>query len=94
MSESDLDREITLCGADVHEALVVVPRECLGDREVGGVAKPGHRLEELLEPRGISIECHEKRLASALGLVLRLAGAERLRQPIPESEQSVVRHLE
>src|SRR5207237_613388 len=53
----------------------------------------GHRGEELAEARGVGVERVE-RVATGLGLVLRVAGAEGLGQRAPERVEAGVGHLE
>jgi len=53
-----------------------------------------HRAHELLEPRQLGVELLEHALLSVLDLVLRLAGAQRRGQVVPEAEQARVEHLQ
>ena len=94
IGERNLGREVALRGADVGERAVVLPRERPRDRHVGAVADAGHGGEELLEPCRIGVERFEEAGSTRLDLVLRCAGAKRLRQVRPERIESMVRHLE
>src|SRR5262249_28893818 len=69
---------------------VELPREGL---EVEA-REAGHRAQELLEARLLGVELLEHALAAVLDLVLRLAGAQRGGEVVPEAEQARVEHLE
>ena len=93
MRERDLDRHGALGAADVDDAAVILPGELGRDRLPGADADAGHRARELRQPLRVGVERREEVLA-ALGLVLRLAGAQALGQRPPEPVQPGVRHLQ
>lgn len=82
--ERDLHCAISLRCPDVSECRMVLPREPRCDCEVGPVAEPGHRREELLQPGRIRVERLEERCVPRLCLVLKLPGSQRLRELTPE----------
>ena len=53
----------------------------------------GHRAHELFELRQLGIELLEHSFLAVLGFILRLAGAERFGQVVPELEEPRVEHL-
>lgn len=94
VGEHHLDQGVTLCRADVGDCGVVLPRELHGKLHVDAAANTRHRCSELLEPLRVGVELGKEGRTSTLGLVLDLAGAQGLREAVPETEQASVGHLE
>jgi hypothetical protein len=93
VGERDLDGEPALRTADVDERLIATPVELRRDRLVRAHAEAGHGVQELPESRGLRVEGLEE-VAACLGLVLRLAGLERLGEGAPERIEARVCHLQ
>ena len=89
------DRTRQVAGRAAHVAERAVRREIepLRDRHEVRTGDAAHRADELLDTRGIAIELLEHRGATALELVLWLAGAETVFEIAPETEEPVVVHL-
>src|SRR5438477_11457527 len=67
--------------------------EFLGQRLEVDSGQAGHAVEELFEFRRLGIQLFEDAFSAVLGFVLRLPGAKRFRQVMPELEQPCVQHL-
>ncbi len=93
MGEGELDRHRPGCGADVDDAADPGPGEAGGERMRRRQADAGHGVEEPGEALGAGIDRGEG-IAAGLGLVLRLAGAQRLGQVPPEGIEPPVGHLQ
>ena len=92
--QGDLHGEAALGGADVDERPVLLPGELLRHRSCRAEADARHGLEEEAQARGVRVESGEEVASAELGLVLRLAGAERLGEGAPEPVEPDVQHLE
>jgi hypothetical protein len=89
----DPHRQRPLRASDVEDGAVVAPREFGGHGLRRPLAEPRHRLDETLQARGVGVEFAEE-VAAALRLVLRLAGAQPLRQRTPVRVEAGVGHLQ
>ena len=89
----DFNAEQSRCTADVAEGVIAGEIEFLSERFEVDPRQAGHAVEELFELRRLGIELFEDSFFAVLGFVLRLPGAERFRQVMPELEQPRVQHL-
>lgn len=81
----DLNGQASLRGADIDERPVPPPVEALGYGPRDGQAQPRHPAQHQFEARRVGVERRrEEFVAAGLGLVLRLAGPERVGQRAPE----------
>ena len=92
MSLRDFDAEQAGRAADVAERLEFREIKLLRERLEVDAREAGHRAHELLQPGQVRVELLEHALLAVLDLVLRLAGAQRLGQIVPELEEPRVEH--
>src|SRR5438874_9353630 len=93
MLPRDFYGEQSSCTADVTEGVIAGKIEFLGQRLEVDSGQASHAVEELFEFRRLGIQLFEDAFSAVLGFVLRLPGAKRFRQVMPELEQPCVQHL-
>jgi len=82
-----------MCAPDIHKRAVSFPGKFLGDDPGGAEAEAGHCLEKPFQPLWVRIERPEKVL-TGLRFILRVAGAQPIRQRAPEAVQTGVGHFQ
>ena len=92
MSLRDFDAKQAGRAADVAERLEFREIKFVRERLEVDAREAGHRAHELFQPGQVRVEFLEHALLAVLDFVLRLAGAQRLGQVVPEFEEPRVEH--
>src|SRR6266404_663405 len=93
VGEGQLDGYAALRRTDIDHGAHGLPREIPGEGLRHWQRKPGHGMKKAFQPGRISIERIEQ-IPAMLRLVLRLTGAQSLRERAPEAVKACIEHFD